>query len=193
MFEINVFLFFARFLGETERCHFLGGQTTTKKKADEQRNETTFATLNNRIFFFQFCRLPFLDLFCSHYVNNTTERAESVCILNTSQRPFVSRRRRRREEAQSSSSIRIRIMTGGGSYDEVDLEDMDWNESLKEFTYSCPCGDIFRITLEELKDGEEIARCPSCSLVLTVIYDPDELPSITNVEAATSGTTEEIA
>jgi len=28
---------------------------------------------------------------------------------------------------------------------------------------------------------------------LTVIYDPDELPSITNVEAATSGTTEEIA
>ena len=54
MFEINFFLFFARFLGETERCHFLGGQTT----ADERRIETTFATLNNRIFFFQFCRLP---------------------------------------------------------------------------------------------------------------------------------------
>jgi hypothetical protein len=49
-------------------------------------------------------------------------------------------------------------MTGGGSYDEVDLEDMDWNESLKEFTYSCPCGDIFRITLEELKDGVVFAR-----------------------------------
>ena len=96
-------------------------------------------------------------------------------------------------EARRSTNIHIRIMTGGGSYDEVDLEDMDWNESLEEFTYACPCGDIFRITLEELKDGEEIARCPSCSLVLTVIYDPDELPSITNVEAATSGTTEEIA
>ena len=46
-----------RFLGETERCTFLGGQTTTKKKADERRIETTFATLN-RMFFFQFCRLP---------------------------------------------------------------------------------------------------------------------------------------
>ena len=167
----------------------------TDNHEKKSRIETTFATLNNRMFFFQFCRLPFIRPFLSlHYVNNTTECAESVCILNTSQRPFVSRRRRRRrEEAQSSSSIHIRIMTGGGSYDEVDLEDMDWNESLKEFTYSCPCGDIFRITLEELKDGEEIARCPSCSLVLTVIYDPDELPSITNVEAATSGTTEEIA
>ena len=79
---------------------------------------------------------------------------------------------------------------GGGSYDEVDLEDMDWNASREEFTYACPCGDIFQITLEELKDGEEIARCPSCSLVLTVIYDPDGLPSVANVEA---GTTEEIA
>jgi hypothetical protein len=25
---------------------------------------------------------------------------------------------------------------------------------------------------EELKSGEEIARCPSCSLYITVIYDP---------------------
>lgn len=69
-------------------------------------------------------------------------------------------------------------MSGSSSaYDEVDLEDMEWNEELKAYTYSCPCGDIFRITLDELRDGEEIARCPSCSLILTVIYDPDELPA----------------
>lgn len=61
------------------------------------------------------------------------------------------------------------------SYDEVDLEDMEWDEALKAYTYACPCGDIFRITLEELHDGEEIARCPSCSLILTVVYDPDDL------------------
>lgn len=69
-------------------------------------------------------------------------------------------------------------MSGSSSaYDEVDLEDMEWNEELKAYTYSCPCGDIFRITLDELHDGEEIARCPSCSLILTVVYDPDELPA----------------
>ena len=64
---------------------------------------------------------------------------------------------------------------GASSYDEVDLEDMEWDEALKAYTYACPCGDIFRITLEELHDGEEIARCPSCSLILTVVYDPDDL------------------
>ena len=32
-------------------------------------------------------------------------------------------------------------------YDEIELEDMDWNEELQGFTYSCPCGDLFQITV----------------------------------------------
>ncbi|CAI5966673.1 unnamed protein product [Closterium sp. NIES-64] len=60
------------------------------------------------------------------------------------------------------------------SYDEVEIEDMEWNEELGAFTYSCPCGDLFQITLEELKNGEEIARCPSCSLFITVIYNSED-------------------
>jgi len=55
---------------------------------------------------------------------------------------------------------------------------MDYDEDLGAYTYQCPCGDIFRITLEEMLDGEDIARCPSCSLVLTVVYDADLLPRI---------------
>ncbi|KAL5711048.1 Diphthamide biosynthesis protein 3 [Ranunculus cassubicifolius] len=57
------------------------------------------------------------------------------------------------------------------SYDDVEIEDMEWNEELKAFTYPCPCGDLFQITKDELKIGEEIARCPSCSLYITVIYN----------------------
>ena len=34
-----------------------------------------------------------------------------------------------------------------GFYDEIELEDMDWNEELQGFTYSCPCGDLFQITV----------------------------------------------
>ena len=34
-----------------------------------------------------------------------------------------------------------------GFYDEIELEDMDWNEDLQGFTYSCPCGDLFQITV----------------------------------------------
>ena len=33
------------------------------------------------------------------------------------------------------------------SYDEVEIEDMQWNEELRVFTYACPCGDLFQITL----------------------------------------------
>lgn len=60
------------------------------------------------------------------------------------------------------------------SYDEVEIEDMTWNEKLQAYTYPCPCGDLFQITLEELRYGEEIARCPSCSLYITVIYNPED-------------------
>jgi hypothetical protein len=36
---------------------------------------------------------------------------------------------------------------------QVEIEDMDWNEELQAFTYQCPCGDLFAITLEELAGG----------------------------------------
>lgn len=60
------------------------------------------------------------------------------------------------------------------SYDEVEIEDMTWDQKLQAYTYMCPCGDLFQITKEELKAGEEIARCPSCSLYITVIYDAED-------------------
>lgn len=60
------------------------------------------------------------------------------------------------------------------SYDDVEIEDMEWNDELQSYTYPCPCGDLFQITKEELKIGEEIARCPSCSLYITVIYNLED-------------------
>jgi diphthamide biosynthesis protein 3 len=33
------------------------------------------------------------------------------------------------------------------SYDEIEIEDMAWSEALQAYTYSCPCGDLFQITL----------------------------------------------
>lgn len=32
------------------------------------------------------------------------------------------------------------------SYDDVEIEDMEWNEELGAFTYPCPCGDLFQVT-----------------------------------------------
>ncbi|CAO3646711.1 unnamed protein product [Cunninghamella echinulata] len=51
---------------------------------------------------------------------------------------------------------------------------MEFDENEQVYTYPCPCGDKFEIFLDDLKDGEDIARCPSCSLIIRVIYDPDD-------------------
>ncbi|KAJ8658185.1 diphthamide biosynthesis protein 3 [Lichtheimia ornata] len=59
-------------------------------------------------------------------------------------------------------------------YDEIEIEDMEFNEDEEIYTYPCPCGDKFEISIDDLRDGEDIARCPSCSLIIRVIYDPDE-------------------
>ncbi|WFD26315.1 Diphthamide biosynthesis protein 3 [Malassezia nana] len=60
-------------------------------------------------------------------------------------------------------------------YDEIELEDMEFDEGKQAFTYPCPCGDKFEITLAQLKEEEDIARCPSCTLLIRVIYDPLDL------------------
>ncbi|PVU97803.1 hypothetical protein BB559_001901 [Furculomyces boomerangus] len=59
-------------------------------------------------------------------------------------------------------------------YDEVEIEDMEFDEDLGIYSYPCPCGDKFQITLEELYSGEDVAKCPSCSLLLRVIYEPED-------------------
>ena len=56
-------------------------------------------------------------------------------------------------------------------YDEIEIEDMTYHESTTLYTYPCPCGDQFEISLADLRDGEEIAVCPSCSLMIKVIFE----------------------
>lgn len=74
-------------------------------------------------------------------------------------------------------------------YDEIELEDMSYDEEKDLFHYPCPCGDRFEITRQQLKDAEDVARCPSCSLIIRVVFDPidfeddDEAPANT-IESA---------
>ncbi|CAB4401504.1 zf-CSL-domain-containing protein [Rhizophagus irregularis] len=70
-------------------------------------------------------------------------------------------------------------------YDEIEIEDFEFDEETKTYHYPCPCGDRFEITIADLMDGEDIARCPSCSLMVRVIYDPEDFQDDdqeTNVE-----------
>lgn len=56
-------------------------------------------------------------------------------------------------------------------YDEVEIEDMTFDEALQIYHYPCPCGDKFEISLADLRDKEDIAVCPSCSLMIRVIFE----------------------
>ncbi|EEB06373.1 diphthamide biosynthesis protein Dph3 [Schizosaccharomyces japonicus yFS275] len=58
-------------------------------------------------------------------------------------------------------------------YDEIELEDFTFDSVNNIYTFPCPCGDRFEISLEDLKNGEDVARCPSCSLIVRVIFDED--------------------
>ncbi|XP_066847972.1 diphthamide biosynthesis protein 3 isoform X2 [Anser cygnoides] len=56
-------------------------------------------------------------------------------------------------------------------HDEVEIEDFEYDAESGTYSYPCPCGDRFLITREDLENGEDVATCPSCSLILRVIYD----------------------
>lgn len=57
-------------------------------------------------------------------------------------------------------------------YDEVEIEDMTYDATMQTYYYPCPCGDRFEIALADLQDQEtDIAVCPSCSLMIRVIYE----------------------
>uniref|UniRef100_T1JJW1 Diphthamide biosynthesis protein 3 n=1 Tax=Strigamia maritima TaxID=126957 RepID=T1JJW1_STRMM len=59
-------------------------------------------------------------------------------------------------------------------HDEIEIEDFEYDEETETYYYPCPCGDKFQVTKEELEAGEETATCPSCSLIIKVIYNPED-------------------
>jgi hypothetical protein len=78
------------------------------------------------------------------------------------------------------STVDVLVSEGmAGIYEEVEIEDMTFDADTHLFSYPCPCGDKFSISLEELHDEEDIATCPSCTLRIRVIFDADDLPPLT--------------
>lgn len=50
----------------------------------------------------------------------------------------------------NSHNLTSNIWEMGEVYEEVEIEDMTFSDELQEYTYPCPCGDKFSISLEEL-------------------------------------------
>ncbi|WBW71756.1 diphthamide biosynthesis protein Dph3 [Schizosaccharomyces osmophilus] len=71
-------------------------------------------------------------------------------------------------------------------YDEIELEDFTFDADFNLYTFPCPCGDRFEISLDDLRSGEDVARCPSCSLIVRVVYDEDEFLEVEEDENASA-------
>ncbi|XP_066522074.1 DPH3 homolog isoform X1 [Hoplias malabaricus] len=85
-------------------------------------------------------------------------------------------------------------------HDEVEIEDFEYDEETETYYFPCPCGDRFAITkarvhvgngavLEDLENGEEVATCPSCSLIVKVIYDKEQFMCGEVIEAPAASET----
>ncbi|KAF8792560.1 DPH3 like protein [Argiope bruennichi] len=71
-------------------------------------------------------------------------------------------------------------------HDEVEIEDFEYDEESETYYYPCPCGDRFEITKEDLANGEDVATCPSCSLVVKVIYNIEDFQNTDEEKAVKS-------
>lgn len=65
----------------------------------------------------------------------------------------------------SFASLDHRLKSAMTAYDEIEIEDMEWNEELRAFTFACPCGDVFQITKVRERKSWKKERSESLSLV----------------------------
>lgn len=91
-------------------------------------------------------------------------RCYSVVQFPSSTTPIIN---------HSSHSPHVAIMSEDTEafYDEIEIEDMTFDCTLQLYHYPCPCGDRFEISIGDLRDGEDVAVCPSCSLMIKVVYE----------------------
>lgn len=73
------------------------------------------------------------------------------------------------------------------AYEEVNLHDMEFDALDQLLLYPCPCGDLFELSLSELRAavaaatdccGWAVAFCPACSLRIKVLFDFEQVTQI---------------
>jgi diphthamide biosynthesis protein 3 len=98
-------------------------------------------------------------------------------LTPSNQYRYVQTQPRKKEQFSNSSTEQFWFHTMP-LYEEIEFEDLIFDSETESYSYPCPCGDKFKISLEELWDGEDIADCQSCTLFIKVIYEEEDLPPL---------------
>jgi diphthamide biosynthesis protein 4 len=55
--------------------------------------------------------------------------------------------------------------------EDVDLDDMDYDEETESFSMPCRCSGSYTIYEKDMELGVNTASCDNCSLIIRVLYD----------------------
>ncbi|KAF9954105.1 Diphthamide biosynthesis protein 4 [Mortierella alpina] len=82
------------------------------------------------------------------------------CLRQPGQRAFYD-----------SSLKAMRLRANGQVNDDIDLDDMDYNEDSSTYSAPCRCSGEYVISEDELELGVDTVVCSTCSLIVRIHYE----------------------
>ncbi|KAF9149102.1 Diphthamide biosynthesis protein 4 [Linnemannia schmuckeri] len=73
-----------------------------------------------------------------------------------------------------SSLQAMRLHANGQVHDDIDLDDMDFDEGSGSYTFPCRCSGEYIISEDELELGVDTVVCSTCSLIVRIHYEAAE-------------------
>ncbi|KAK3835792.1 MAG: hypothetical protein JOS17DRAFT_519049 [Linnemannia elongata] len=70
-----------------------------------------------------------------------------------------------------SSLQAMKLHANGQVHDDIDLDDMDFDEELGSYTSPCRCSGEYIISEDELELGVDTVVCSTCSLIVRIHYE----------------------
>ncbi|KAI1300118.1 Diphthamide biosynthesis protein 4 [Mortierella claussenii] len=82
------------------------------------------------------------------------------CLRQPAQRAFYD-----------SSLKAMRLRANGQVNDDIDLDDMDYDEDSGSYSLPCRCSGEYSISEDELELGVDTVVCSTCSLIVRIHYE----------------------
>ncbi|KAF9556476.1 Diphthamide biosynthesis protein 4 [Mortierella alpina] len=82
--------------------------------------------------------------------------------------------RQPKQRAFYDSSLKaMRLRANGQVNDDIDLDDMDYNEESSTYSAPCRCSGEYVISEDELELGVDTVVCSTCSLIVRIHYEAE--------------------
>ncbi|KAI9006028.1 DNAJ heat shock N-terminal domain-containing protein [Gaertneriomyces semiglobifer] len=115
------------------------------------------------------------ELALQHHPDKVSEKAESSSTPSSVAFQRISLAYSTLKDPQTrikyDEQLRSKQTASGPVHEQVDLDDMKYDESSATFSYGCRCGGEYLVTEDDLSSGVQMVGCDSCSLTIHVLYE----------------------